>query len=230
GPHLDHVGGRAGAVGGVEADVHGSVLRAQVQPGGAAVADAELQPAAGGLHDDRAADRLADPYVPVRRLGGHPGQRAVDGGVAVGHVQPQLAGDLAEVDLAVRVPDHRRAVDLADADVAVTRGDLGVPGRAADRDVAVRGLQADSAGLFEPDVAVRGGVRDLAERSFTAQARRPLDVEAGARGQADGQLDRAALAEQQRAGPVGGRLHEPAERQVQAGLLVVADQEPAVAV
>ena len=87
-------------------------LRAHVEPGGGALADADLEVAEPGLEDDRAAHDLADPDVAVRGLGDDAGLREVDGDAAVGRVDPQVAVGDADPRVAVGVLDHGAGVEL----------------------------------------------------------------------------------------------------------------------
>src|SRR4029077_18194986 len=90
--HLDGVGRGVGGVGGLEGVVDATELRVHVEPGGGALADADLEVAHLGLEPDGAANALADPHVAVGGPGADAGLREVDGDAAVGRVEPQVAG------------------------------------------------------------------------------------------------------------------------------------------
>src|SRR2546421_465418 len=90
GADLDGFLGRAGAVGGVEFVAHHAGLGVQVQPGGGALPDADLQFAGGGFQVDRAAHDLGQPDVAAGGLGVHVAAGALHGDVAVGGFDPQV--------------------------------------------------------------------------------------------------------------------------------------------
>src|SRR5215831_14966313 len=168
GTHLDGLAGWAGTVRGVHLVADMAELRVDVEPGGGAGVDADLDLAEAGLERGRAAHDLADPDVAVGGAGGDVGARLADGDVAVGRVHPQVAGDLANPAVAVGVLDHRRSVDVAQAYPAGPRTDLGPARGPVHGNGAGAGVHLERAGLLELDVAGRGLDPALAEAAGTA--------------------------------------------------------------
>ena len=105
---VSHGLGRVGFARGLELVVDLADGGAQLEPGGAALADTDVDAPvlAGGRR--LAAHDLADPDLAVGVGGGDVGERAVDGHRAVGRLDLRLAGDGAERDGPVAVGDVRR--------------------------------------------------------------------------------------------------------------------------
>src|ERR1700733_3459142 len=191
GADLDDLVGGLGAVGGGELVVHAAEVRVQVEPGGGARAEADLDLAEAGLERGRAAGHPADPDVAVAGAGVHVARRPADGDLAVGAVDAQVRGHVADPGLAVGVLDHRRAVDLAQADPPGARADLGRAGNPVHLDPADPGAQVCRADLIEADAAGAGLEPALPERSGGAErGHRGLGPDNRAGRQLDGHVDR----------------------------------------
>ena len=102
GADLDGGFARLGALGGVQVVPHVAVLRVEVQPGGDAVEDADVDLAAGGLGACTAPLATSERRTsPLAVLADHCAVRPIDGDPAIGRAHPQLADDLADPGVAV---------------------------------------------------------------------------------------------------------------------------------
>src|SRR5262245_11758222 len=223
GVHRDRLLARLGTLACVQVVLHGAELRVQIEPGGDALGDADLDLPEPGLGDDRAALDPAQPDVPVRGLGDQPRVRVVDRDPAVGAVHPRLAHDLPDPRLAVPVLDDRTSVDARDLHRTGAGRDLGSPTDPVDGDVAGAGPELDGAGLVDPDVPHAGPELALAEA--TGDMHRPrthLTREARVGGDVYADVDRL-VTERAPGGPLAPALRgadqEPAVRVLDARLL-----------
>ena len=138
---------------------------ADVEPGGGALADADLEVADRGLEHDRAADDLAEPDVAVGGLGDDAGlrdgrRRCCRWPRLTRRSPPAAPTQVSPLEfLITALPPSSRS-----ADVARAGGDLGVARGALDADVAGAALEVHRAGLVEPDAAEAGLDPALAER------------------------------------------------------------------
>src|SRR3954451_18953425 len=219
--HLNRLFARRRLPGALELRVHAPELRVQVEIGGGAVRDPDLQPAAAGLGHDRAARHRAEPHVAVGRLGHDGAVRAIHGDVAVRAVDAQVRGREADPAVAVRILDRSAAIDGTNACRAGASCDIGVAADLIDGDLAEPRAGAQRARALEVDVAAAAREPRVAERARGPHGRHAgTDVELRARGQLDRDLDRPALAEGAPALPAPGRRDEqPAARELDAGLL-----------
>jgi hypothetical protein len=134
-------------------------VRAHVQQGRGALANADLELAGRGLDRDRAARDLADTDVAAGGLGIDPGVRPVDGDVAVGGAAPQAARDLTDPGVALRffitaVPSISPTRTSPDPVTSAS------PTGSVDGDIARAGRQLQRARLVQADMA--GGSREPA--------------------------------------------------------------------
>src|SRR5689334_10659849 len=134
----DGVLGTARGLGLGDRVAHLPAVGADVEPGGDALTDADLDGAVGRLQPDLAAADLGDPEVAVGRGAGDRRLGARDVDAAVGAPDPQVAGHGADGRAAVRVLQHGGAVDPADAYGAGAAGDLGGALDPLHDDLAVR--------------------------------------------------------------------------------------------
>ena len=210
----------AGRAGGREQVLHAPGRRVDVQVGGGALGDADLDVADRGLENDRAAHDLPQPHVAVGRLGHDVALGAVDGEAAVGRVEPQLPAGHADPRVAVGVLDHGTARQLAHADVARARRELRGAGGALDVDVPRPALEVERVGL--PDADLPEAVLDpaVAERAGAHEVRQlPAGLQARARRQLDRHRDRPAGAAGIPGAGARRRHRQAAARALHAGLL-----------
>src|ERR1039457_3132002 len=150
----------------------------------------------------------------------HTRTRPVDGDGSVGTPDHGGALDLAELDLAGAGGDLGAAPDVADLTLAGAGGDLGAARDTVGGDETEPGIQAQRAGLLEPEVPGRGLEPALPEPAGAADVvGQRVKGHLGIAGQFDGHVDRPGLA-----GEVeGARLRtgdpEHAARVVDADLL-----------
>src|SRR3954463_753657 len=125
GADLDRFLGLLRALGRGESVAHLARAGADVEPGGRALADADVDGAVVGLQLDGAAGHFAHPQGAVRGGGGDRVLGPPDLDVAVGAAHPQLAGRGVDRRGAVGVLQDGGAVEEADAQTAGAGGDLG---------------------------------------------------------------------------------------------------------
>src|SRR5215472_12309873 len=153
GADLDGLGIGFGARRDVEVVAQGAVPGVEVEIGGHALADADLDPAGRRLGDDPAARDLGEPEGAVRGPGVHGSQRAVDIDGAVGGFHAEVGPRDADPGGPVGVLDRGAAVRCADAHGAGAGRDLGEALGAVNRDVPEPG---PAAALSEPPQGVDG--------------------------------------------------------------------------
>src|SRR5690348_1211241 len=191
-----------------------------VEPGGGAGLNADLDLAHARLERGRAARDATDAHVAIGAAGVDVGVRVVDGDAAVGRVHPQVTVGLADPAVAVGVLDHRIAVDLAQPYPAGPGAHLGRARHPVRHDGAGGGARLERARLLQLDVAGRELKPALAETAGAAERRdRGVAVHLRAGRQADRHVDRPGLAEQAEAALPGRLDEEPAGRVLDPGLL-----------
>ena len=219
GPHFGGLVGSSGAVMCAERVDDAAVLGGHVEPHGRALADPDLEGPVGALELHLAAHDLVEADVAVGGLDVDRAERTVDPDRPVGALHSELAGDLADRGVTVRVLDRGAAFDPADADAARGALDVAVPDRHGDRDGARAGAEVEGAGLVEGDVAGTGlhGARgEPALGSEVAVGDAAPDV--GARRQLDRDVDR--LGDRKPRAPAPRGVHaKPAVGELDLGLL-----------
>src|SRR5580700_3694002 len=210
-----------GGVGGGELVVDTADTGVQLQPGGAALADADLDAAVLGCGGHRAAGDLADPHPAVGAFRGDVGQRAVDGHRTVGDLDGRGTGDHADPHLPVAAGDLGGAVHVDDPDVTGAGVHLGGAADALDGDRPGTVADVQRAGLGEADGAEVGLELDGAEHAVGLEvAETGLAAHVGVGGQLDDHIDRLGTLAAEVHEPVAGLARDDAER---AGRVVVLD-------
>src|SRR5207248_11088178 len=173
GLHLDDVLAGPGPAGRLQITAHRAEAGVEIEPGGDALADADLDLPHGGLGHHGTPRHPPEAHVAVGGPGHHRGVGPIDDDPAIRRADPEVAGDRADPRFAVGVLDHRRALHRADLHGAGTGGDLGVPGGPAHRDVTGPGPEPDGTGLVDRDVADAHLVAAFAEPAAGGQRRHP---------------------------------------------------------
>src|SRR2546430_6164040 len=125
GAYFDRIFARFGTLGSIQIILHMAEACVEVQPGGDAVADSDVDLAEGGLREDGTTRHLAEADVAVGGLGSNRGVSPVDNDLAIGRVHPEIADGLADPGVSVGGLDHCDAVEVADPHGAGARPDLG---------------------------------------------------------------------------------------------------------
>src|SRR6185437_12813007 len=201
---VDRLVGRGG-VGGGEFVVDTADIGVQLQPGGAALANADLDAAVLGRGGHLAAHDLADPRLAVGAGGGDVGQRAVDGHRTVGGLDVRGTSNDADPHLPVAGGDVGGAVHGADLDVARAAVHLGGAADTLDVDSANAAAKVQRPGLGEPDRAEVGLEHHGAEHAVSLEvAEFGLAADTGVGRQLDDDVDRLRA--------LAAEVDEPVER------------------
>ena len=210
-----------GTLGVIQVVVHVAELGIEIQPGGDAVEDTDLDLAERSLGNGRTLRDLPDANVALGRLRDDPFVHPIDGDRAVGCTHARCTRDLADPRVAVRVLYRGGPVDAADPHSAGARDDLRLAGGPFHRDVAGAGLEVQGARLVEPDLTDTEPAPTLAEPAAAVHRHHSrLDVDARALGQTDLDVDRFAFPVRLPLPPAAGRFDQQVPvRVLDTGLL-----------
>ncbi len=124
GAYFDRVLSRCRALGSVQVVLHIAEARVEVQPGGDACADPDVDLAEGGLREDGTACDLAEADVAVGGLRSNRVARLIDNDLAIARVDPKVRRSVSPCRTCFRRRRRRSPVSSLRAPLSCAYGDV----------------------------------------------------------------------------------------------------------